>query len=316
MKQQTDDNKNNTGKYVLIGLGIMGVATGGFFLIRHLLNKGNDNSSGDFTTTFDPNAIVPIEPSSKGSGSSTASSGFPLQKGSSGTLVKSLQEALIKQYGNSILPKYGADGSFGSETVTALQSKGLPTVIDANTYTSILATPAKTNTASGDNTTSDNASGQLETARAISSYLHKSITSNRLDIALAALNKIKSVQAYKLVNEFFKAHRIGGVRKTIVTGLLQHFFNTGDKNLLNAQFERIGLQYNDGKWSLSGLGTPIIQIKSIKKCKVWNAKGQSMMVPEGTVLGEYIDSGNGVTEFITLDDKILFTNTKSISTVS
>lgn len=48
---------------------------------------------------------------------------FPLQKGSTGPCVKQLQLALIGKYGASILPKYGADSSWGTETDGAV--KGL-----------------------------------------------------------------------------------------------------------------------------------------------------------------------------------------------
>src|SRR5215471_5972379 len=54
-------------------------------------------------------------------------SDFPLQKGSKGENVRLVQQALIAKYGKSILPKYGADGDFGTETINALKGKGLPT---------------------------------------------------------------------------------------------------------------------------------------------------------------------------------------------
>ncbi|HON92811.1 MAG TPA: peptidoglycan-binding domain-containing protein [Sedimentisphaerales bacterium] len=56
--------------------------------------------------------------------SSTPQIVWPLKKGSKGAGVKMLQQALIDLYGSSILPRYGADGDFGSETESALISKG------------------------------------------------------------------------------------------------------------------------------------------------------------------------------------------------
>jgi hypothetical protein len=44
---------------------------------------------------------------------------FPLQKGSTGKSVIDLQEALIN-YDKSLLPRFGADGDFGSETEAAV----------------------------------------------------------------------------------------------------------------------------------------------------------------------------------------------------
>lgn len=46
-------------------------------------------------------------------------SDFPLMKGSSGKSVIDLQQALI-EYDKNILPKYGVDGDFGSETEAAV----------------------------------------------------------------------------------------------------------------------------------------------------------------------------------------------------
>lgn len=44
---------------------------------------------------------------------------FPLKRGSKGTKVKELQN-LILQFDKKALPKFGADGDFGSETEAAL----------------------------------------------------------------------------------------------------------------------------------------------------------------------------------------------------
>lgn len=55
--------------------------------------------------------------------SSTNVAGFPLSAKNStyNTYVVDLQQALVNRYGSSILPKYGVDGKFGSETQAALQ---------------------------------------------------------------------------------------------------------------------------------------------------------------------------------------------------
>jgi hypothetical protein len=52
-----------------------------------------------------------------------SSADFPLTSGSNNAMVKQLQNALIAAYGSSILPKYGADGDWGSETTTAVKNK-------------------------------------------------------------------------------------------------------------------------------------------------------------------------------------------------
>ncbi|WP_414590650.1 peptidoglycan-binding domain-containing protein [Bacillus swezeyi] len=51
---------------------------------------------------------------------SSKSTGIILKKGSSGSKVKSLQKRLIAA--GFSLPKYGADGSYGNETVQAVKA--------------------------------------------------------------------------------------------------------------------------------------------------------------------------------------------------
>lgn len=48
---------------------------------------------------------------------------WPLKRGSKGNEVKKLQQALIAAYGTGILPKFGADGDWGSETDGAVKAK-------------------------------------------------------------------------------------------------------------------------------------------------------------------------------------------------
>ncbi len=57
-----------------------------------------------------------------GGGGGTPGCIFPLKKGSTGSCVQQLQRALIAYYGPSILPKYGADGNWGSETDGAMKA--------------------------------------------------------------------------------------------------------------------------------------------------------------------------------------------------
>lgn len=55
---------------------------------------------------------------------------FPLKRGSKGSKVKELQNALLKKNA-SILPKYGADGDFGSETESAVKTITGKTTVDS-----------------------------------------------------------------------------------------------------------------------------------------------------------------------------------------
>ncbi len=102
-------------KYWLpIALGVVGI----YYIIRSMKktpsvmdSEGNiDTSSGGSTS----------------SGGTTPASDFPLKKGSKGALVQRLQLAI----GVSNLPKFGADGDFGTETQTALKAITGKTQVD------------------------------------------------------------------------------------------------------------------------------------------------------------------------------------------
>jgi len=57
--------------------------------------------------------------------------GFPLKKGSSGRMVSSIQQWILK-IDPTLLPKYGADGKFGSETESALNKLIGKKTVDSN----------------------------------------------------------------------------------------------------------------------------------------------------------------------------------------
>lgn len=294
-------------KYILVGLGVVAVGTGAYFYFQQQKKKRNQTS--DFTEAITTNSLpLPAPTTSSSSSSGSSNSGFPLKKGSRGTLVTNLQNALIKKYGASILPRYGADGGFGSETVSALISKGLPTTISSEVFTQIVLSSGSSSTSSGGSTT---------TSSSISSSLHSAITKDNISSAIAALKNIKDVTGYTSVNSVFKQTRIGFVRKTLVTALLDRFNSTSEKKQLNEQFYRIGLKYDGSKWSLSGmLGAVSDQLITIEPTKIWDESGRSLQVPRATILGEYLDANNGVTEFETLDRRRLFVKTTSISYTS
>ena len=286
-------------KYLLVGLGVVTVGAGAFLYLQHQKKKkqsANDSITNSFTSNSLP---IPSKPSSH-SGSSS-SSGFPLKKGSKGTLVTNLQNALIKKYGASILPKYGADGGFGSETVNALASKGFPTIVTSEVFSQIVI---------GGGTTSNNSSPTSSIAKSI----HSALSQNSLTKALTALSRIKNVAGYSVVNSEFKKTRVGLVRKTLVTALLDQFYSSTKKKQINAEFYRIGLKYDGSKWALSGFyGLGIDQLITIEPTHIWDDDGRKMNVPTATILGEYLDANNGVTEFETLDRRRLFVKTTSIS---
>jgi hypothetical protein len=87
--------KSKIVKYILIGAPLV---IGGYLVMKYLKgNKGSSQSNND-------------------GGSNDK---FPLQKGSNGDKVKELQNAIMVKNAN-LLPKFGADGDFGSETEAAV----------------------------------------------------------------------------------------------------------------------------------------------------------------------------------------------------
>ena len=192
---------------------------------------------------------------------------FPLQKGSKGSNVKLLQEALIAKYGKAFLPRYGADGDFGSETVNALKKAGLPATINESTYNVLTQTVKVDKTSIGKD-------------------LYKAAVAKNYTKVLSLLKQMQSTEDYSTANEIFKEDRINGVRQTIVNGLLNIFTTTSQKEAIKFEFLRMGLQFDGNKWSLSGFdGRPVVTTEATT---VWVSATEGVKVPARMVLGNEI----------------------------
>ena len=118
----------------------------GGIIVYKKLKKDDKPSIGGKKSDTDVNKTTPaIEIKTPPVPKPKESSGFPLKKGSKGAKVKELQIYLLRIDAKS-LPKFGADGDFGSETESALKkimgttSVGTQAELDAiitkaNTYT-------------------------------------------------------------------------------------------------------------------------------------------------------------------------------------
>ncbi len=128
MEQQANaaPQKSNKKKWLLLGLGVAITGTLTFFGWRYMKSQKVEKLDEDNGVPEENHTPPPSKP--KGNDN------WPLKQGSKGNNVKALQQILIGKYGKSILPKYGADGDFGSETVAALKKLALPTDIDAATF--------------------------------------------------------------------------------------------------------------------------------------------------------------------------------------
>lgn len=219
---------------------------------------------------------------------------FPLSKGSKGNNVKLLQQALIAKYGSGMLPRYGADGDFGTETVTALKKAGLPATINESTFNVLTASvkPDATN---------------------IGKELYAAANSKNYNKALSLLKQMPSTDDYALANEVFKQNRINGVRQTIVNGLLNVFTSTSQKEAIKFEFLRMGLQFDGSKWSLSGFdGKPVVTTEATT---VWINATEGVKVPARMVLGNEVTRKLDYTLFEN-NGKYFLVTTRSVTNLS
>lgn len=224
------------------------------------------------------------------SSTSSASDDFPLKKGSKGNNVKLLQQALLAKYGKSILPKYGADGDFGSETSSALQKLNLPTMVDQSTF-NVITQVIKVDFA------------------ALGKQLYNATVSKNYTAALSLLKKMQSTTDYSTANETYKEGNINGVRKTIVNGLLDTFSSDGQKQAIKFEFLRMGLQFDGSKWSLSGFdGRSVVTMEATT---VWVNATEGVKVPARMVLGNEVTRRLDYTLFEN-NGKYFLVGTKSV----
>jgi len=302
--KKTTNKKQQKKKIILTTLAVSAAGILGYFgwqyIKRRKAGKGTDldeilkaNNTAMVSDAFNiPSTNTQVRPRVQPStkSSSSAKSDFPLKKGSKGELVKQLQEAIISKYGKSILPKYGADGDFGTETINALKKAGLPATINQSTF-NVLTQGTKANTSS------------------LGQDLYNAAVSKNYNKTLSLLKQMQSVDDYSSANEVFKQNRINGVRQTIVNGLLNTFTSTTQKEAIKFEFLRIGLQFDGNKWSLSGLdGLPII---TTEPTTVWLNAYDGIKVPARMVLGIQVSQRLDYTLFQN-KGKHFLVNTRSV----
>lgn len=293
-KNKEQPKKSNAKKIALIGLGIAAVGAGTYFGWQYFKSQKNKNAALDDdeeTVPYTPPVqTTPVQTSyTPAYVPSTTSSSFPLKKGSRGDKVRQLQNALISRYGASVLPKYGADGDFGSEMATALANNGWPATIDENTFNVITA---------GSSSSSSSSFYPMTTA----TNLYLAVVLRNFDDAMKELKKFRNVEDYKSANEYFKKKEISGVSWTIVNALLTKFTDSSQKDQFRKEFLRMGLKYDGSKWSLSGLnGAPTII--TLHPTVIWDYPNKRIRVEGNVVLGYPIETKKGFTLFQTMDGK-------------
>ena len=199
---------------------------------------------------------------------------FPLKRGSKGNNVRSLQEMLISKHGKQILPRYGADGDFGPEMTAALKKLKLPAVIEQSTYNVLMQG------CSGGG--SESSSGN-----SLAKQLLAAANKKDFNLTIQLLKRLKSKEDYKTTGDEFKNYRIGGgVRQTLVNGLLNTFKTENQKQAIRFEFLRMGLQFDGKKWSLDGFDG--FSIVTVEPTTVWVNSHESIAVPAKMVLGNEV----------------------------
>jgi hypothetical protein len=217
-----------------------------------------------------PSAYTPPSSGSQNAGNN----GFPIKRGSSGLNVKLLQQAINKLLKNR---KIVEDGSFGRETESALVElkQTPPFEFDEQRFRVFTA--------------SLRPGGAIPVnAKAVGLLLYKYWSNADFIRSLAALKLLNSTTQYSEANDYFKNNQLPGGRVSIVTGLISKFTQENQRQLIRAEFLRIGLKLNaDGKWSLSGFDLPLF-LKTIRTTQLTYPTGQAVNIPANVVVGSKI----------------------------
>lgn len=236
---------------------------------------------------------TPVRTSTTSSGSGSSSrDGFPLKRGSRGSAVRALQQALVDRYGIEVLGGSRVDGDFGSKTEAALRSKGHPTTVSIDTFQTI--TNKRPPQPPSGNTTPTKIN-----ATDISEEIRGALIFRNIRNVLAQLKKMKTVEDYIAVNNDFKLTKIPGsagilVTMTLVNGLFFYFTSAGHRDAIRRELLRMGLKEREGVWSLSGLDGPSTRtVKTVVTTTLRGNQGQRLMVPPQTVLGTEVQSRGG-----------------------
>lgn len=293
IKRKRVTPKQNSKDQLLWGsLALVAIGTAGYFGWRHFRLRSN---------RFENFEVLPITDTQAPRVTRSVNTGFPLRQGSRGSLVKQLQQALIKKYGSGILPKFGADGIWGNETQQALLNKGLPTTISQSEFSKITR-----------NSTAlvQNSFNPVSLAR----QLAQGINTRNFSIVDGLLARMNSVNDYNAVNTQFKTIRLFGIRHTLVNALLKFFKASSQQEKIRAHLTRMGLKYDGSKWSLFGLnGLGEKGVITLRPTSIWDGDQTAVEVPANLYLGREIASSDGFTRFETLDNHELFVHTNAIT---
>jgi hypothetical protein len=331
--------------YVLTGIAVAGTAVAaglGYFILAP--RRKNDESDPQIRFTGEQLPDPESPPRNAAPSAPPVSSDFPIKRGSRGEYVRNLQNALIQKYGATILPKYGADGSWGSEMDKALTSKGLKTIIDQTTYTDYITGNfgGTSNNTSAPKTTASSITNDIKNLLVptwvvdakvgIGYKIFDAAKAKNLPATLALLKSLNNLTDYASASKGFQLRPWKvttslpllipiPTRYTLVSGLFDSFTSQNDKNQIRAELRRIGLKETvknsdpanyDSTWSLSGLGKAHRNIRTTMRAIISDGFNIRVEIPARTILGQWLSSGNGYTRFRSADGRDLYVRSNAV----
>jgi hypothetical protein len=293
-------------KVFIYALALAALGGGGYLVYDRVKRKKaveqNQSPSDNNSDTIIINNSLPTEryglPTSISSFTSkmlnSASDSFPLKRGSKGTRVTALQQALSKT-----TPSILIDGQFGPQTAAALKNAGFPEMVDETIFNKITGG-------------SKNTVQVVFNPSSLALSLYSAAQSKNLTQVLSVLKQLKSVSEYSAVNEYYKKQ--GFISKTIVNDLLEYAFKSNEaaKVQIRNEFLRIGLKVSStGTWSLQGLRL-YKDLITIRETVVTDSRNNRIPVRRNTILGDELEVANGMTWFKSIDDSILNVATQDV----
>lgn len=282
-QQEPQIKKSNAGKIVLISIGVLGLGAAGLFAAQKLRQKPvepiNEPEQEDFTPpSYKPKTV-------SHNSNTEIKKEFPIKRGSKGEKVKAIQTVLASK---GLLAASDVIGQYGPKTEAALIKAGFPTAIDENAFNTITAKATEPTVAPPSPPPSIDASKFAQA-------LYASAISKNFSAAISVLKLMKTTGDYSAVSDKFKTYFIGGVRKTLVNGMLDAFSSIDQKAEIKQAFLNMGLKYDGNKFSLSGL--PDRGIITKQKTTVYDQTLCGIPVEKNTILGIEAGRRGNYTQF-------------------
>jgi hypothetical protein len=274
---------------------VLAVAGGGYLVYERLRRKPTLIESGG-----DPDIVNNALPAQTTSAKVSASrnDSFPLKRGSRGTRVRQLQQALAERHGIDMTSYGGIDGEFGPGTASALMKAGYDEVIYENTFKAIV----------GGSTLVSSSAAMTQAKSLYAAAREKNVAG-----VINALKAFKSTGDYAAVNSYYKD--LFG--RTIVTDLLDYAFpyDEAARNSAKTEFLRMGLKVNaSGIWSLQGL-SPHRDVITMRPTFVIDKLNNRIPVEKNTILGDEVRVANGITWVKSIDNTLLQVPTQDVKYV-